>query len=129
MGEFRQRTVLQQKINQAFSAAQIKQSANRVAKLGPRADFLDISEALGCIAHIQYDDLKRYRRILTIPALIQRILTAAYRDALFHQPKPIPLRIKINNGRSHSIEVKTTESLITVTLTRPDPKTRASTRK
>jgi hypothetical protein len=122
MGAAAARTKLERNINRAFGAAQIRKSANRVAKLGPRADFLDISEALGCIAHIQYGNLKRYRRTLTIPQLIQRVLTAAYRDALFHEPKTIPLRIKINDGRNHSVEVKTTDRLITVALTRPDPK-------
>src|SRR5262249_15046305 len=98
MGGAAARTKLERNINRAFGAAQIRKSANRVAKLRPRADFLDISEALGCIAHIPFRDLKRYRRTLTIPPLIQRVLTAAYRDALFHEPKPIPLRIKINDG-------------------------------
>ena len=129
MGGAAQRTELERRINRAFGSSQIRSSARRVAKLGPRADFLDISEELGCIAHIPFGNLRRYRRILTIPPLIQRILTAAYRDALFHEPKPIPLRLKIVVGRSHSIEVKYTERLISVSLTRPDPKTDAKAKK
>jgi hypothetical protein len=122
MGGVRDRTKLERNLNRAFGAAQIKKSANQVAKLGPRADFLDISDALGCISHIPFRSLRRYRRVLTIPPLIRRILTAAYRDALFHQPKALPLRIKINVGRDHSIEVRTTDRSINVVLTRPDPK-------
>jgi hypothetical protein len=129
VGKARDRTKLERNINRAFGAAQIKKSANGVAKLGPRADFLDISEALGCISHIPYSSLRGYRRVLTIPPLIQRILTAAYRDALFHEPEALPLRIKINDGRSHSIEVKTSDRSIAVVLTRPDPKTDASTKR
>lgn len=124
MGGARDRIKLERNLNRVFSAAQIKKSANQVAKLGPHADFLDISEALGCISHIvPYGGLRRYRRVLTIPPLIRRILTAAYRDALFHQPKALPLRIKINVGPNHSIEVKTTDRSIIVVLTRPDHKT------
>ena len=120
MGEARDRTKLERNLNRAFGAAQIKKSANQVAKLGPRADFLDISEVLGCMSHIPFGSLRRYRRVLTIPPLIRRILTAAYRDALFHQPEALPLRIKINVGRDHSIEVRTTDRSIIVVLTRPD---------
>ena len=129
MGLARQRIDLERNINRAFGASQIRNSARRIARLGPRADFLDISNELGCIAHIPFGNLRRYRRILTIPPLIQRILTAAYRDALFHEPKPIPLRLKIIAGRIHSIDVTSTERLISVSLTRPDPKTNAKAKK
>jgi len=122
MGADVMRTKLERNLNRAFGAAQIKKSANRIAKLGARADFLDISDALGCMAHIPFGNLKRYRRVLTIPPFIQHALTAAYRDALFREPRPIPLRIRIVNGRTHSVEVKTTDRLINVRLTRPDPK-------
>jgi hypothetical protein len=113
----RDRTKIERNLNRAFGAAQIKKSANQVAKLGPHADFLDISEALGCLSGIPYGSLRRYRRVLTIPLLIRRILTAAYRDALFHQPKSLPMRIKINAGRDHSIEVRTTDRSVIVVLT------------
>jgi hypothetical protein len=129
MGAAAMRTKLERNLNRAFGASQIKKSANQVAKLGARADFLDISDALGCMAHIPFGNLKRYRRVLAIPPFIQRALTAAYRDALFREPRPIPLRIRIVNGRTHSVEVKTTDRLINVRLTRPDPKSEASTRK
>jgi hypothetical protein len=129
MGADVMRTKLERNLNRAFGAAQIKKSANQVAKLGARADFLDISDALGSMAHIPFGNLKRYRRVLTIPPFIQRVLTAAYRDALFREPRPVPLRIRIVNGRTHSVEVKTTDRLISVRLTRPDPKSEASTRK
>jgi len=104
-------------LNLAFRAAQIKKSANQVGKLGPRADFLDISEVLGCLSHIPYTSLRAFRRGLTIPPLIQRILTATYRDALFHQPQALPMRIKINSGREHSVDVKSTNRSISVVLT------------
>ena len=129
MGAAIMRTKLERNLNRAFSAAQIKKSANQVAKLGARADFLDISDTLGCMAHIPFANLKRYRGVVTIPPFIQRALTAAYRDALFREPRPIPLRIRIVNGRTHTVEVKTTDRLINVRLTRPDPKSEASARK
>jgi hypothetical protein len=111
------RNKIERNLNRAFSAAQIKKSANQVAKLGPRADFLDISEAVGALSDIQIGSLRRYRRVLTIPPLIRRILTATYREALFHQPKGLPLRIKINAARDHSIEVRSTDRSIVVVLT------------
>jgi hypothetical protein len=129
MGGAVMRTRLERNLNRAFGARQIKKSANRVAKLGSRADFLDISDALGCMAHIRFGSLNGYRRVLTIPPFVQRVLTATYRDALFREPKPVPLRIKIVNGRTHSVDVKTTGRLISVRLTRPDPKTVRSAKK
>jgi hypothetical protein len=122
MGGMARRKVLENKLNDVFGAKNIRSSANRLKKLGPRADFLDISEALGCLDHIRYINLRRYRGELTIPPLIQRVLTTAYREALFHKPKPIPLRIRIRAGRGNSVQLKTTDRLIAVVLTRPDPK-------
>jgi hypothetical protein len=113
----RDRNKIERNLNRAFGAAQIKKSANQVAKLGPRADFLDITEVVGALSGISFGSLRRYRRVLTIPPLIRRILTATYRDALFHKPKALPMRIKINAGRDHSIEVRSTNRSIAVVLT------------
>lgn len=90
--------------------------------LPPSADFLDISKALGVLDHLRISDFERYRKSLTIPTLIQHILTMTYRFALLDAPQPIPMRIGIVVGRSHSVEVERTDASISVVLTRPDPR-------
>lgn len=122
MGDLTNRTKLAANLNRAFSASQIAASAQIVKQLSPRADFLDISQALGALDHLQIGNLRRYRRRLTLPPVVQRILTATYRTALLTKPNPIPLRIQIKHGRRHSIEVNSTNTSISVVLTRPDPK-------
>lgn len=120
MGLARHRVALTRGLNRAFSAQNIEASAQTVRALPARADFLDISDALGVMPEQAHANLRRYRRALTLPPVVQRILTAAYKESLLHQPKPIPLRIQITPARRHSISVEYTDKLIKVVLNRPD---------
>jgi hypothetical protein len=122
MGDKANRQVLADRLNRAFSTAQIANSARTVKKLSPRADFLDISNALGALEHLKISNMRSYRARLALPPVVQRILTHTYRAALFNTPKPTPLRIQIKQGRRHSVAVGSTASSISVVLTRPDPK-------
>jgi hypothetical protein len=126
MGAADARQELVRDINEAFSAANIGRSAERVRANSPRGDFLDISEALGFLAKLHGGDVARYRRRLTFPPLIRRLLTTAYRAALFNKPNPIPMHIEINPSEDHSVRVSYTGQLISVVLTRPDPTPRGN---
>jgi hypothetical protein len=120
MGAASQRVRLTRALNQAFSAANIEASADRVRALPARADFLDISDALGVMSPAAHANLRRYRRTLSLPTVVQRVLTAAYKESLLNKPKPIPLRIQINRTPRHSISVEHSDKLIKVVLNRPD---------
>lgn len=120
MGDASHRVRLARGLNHAFSAANIEASAERVRALPARADFLDISDALGVMSEAAHANLRRYRRNLTLPTVVQRVLTAAYKESLLHKPKPVPLRIQINRAPRDSISVEYTEKLIKVMLNRPD---------
>jgi hypothetical protein len=122
MGGLVARPELVRKINRAFGARYIRESAAIVAKLPKSADFLDISVALGLLDHIHYTSLKKYRDSLTIPPLAQDILTATYRYSLFHKPAPVPMHMDIEVGRNAGVSVTAKDKLIEVLLTRPDPK-------
>jgi hypothetical protein len=120
MGAASQRVRLTRALNQAFSAANIEASADQVRALPARADFLDISDALGVMSPAAHANLRRYRRTLSLPTVVQRVLTAAYKESLLNKPKPIPLRIQINRTPRHSISVEHSDKLIKVVLNRPD---------
>ncbi len=120
MGRASHRVALAKGLNRAFNAQNVEASARTVKALPARADFLDISDALGVLSEGAHANLRRYRRALTLPMVVQRTLTAAYKESLLHEPKPIPLRIQITPARRHSISVEYTEKLIKVVLNRPD---------
>jgi hypothetical protein len=120
MGAASQRVRLTRALNQAFSAANIEASADRARALPARADFLDISDALGVMSASAHANLRRYRRTLSLPTVVQRVLTAAYKESLLNKPKPIPLRIQINRAPRHSVSVEHSDKLIKVVLNRPD---------
>ena len=120
MGKASHRVALARGLNRAFSAQNIEASAQTVKSLPARADFLDISDALGVLSQGAHANLGRYRRALTLPTVVQRTLTAAYKESLLHDPKPIPLRIEINPAPRHSVSVEYTEKRIKVVLNRPD---------
>jgi hypothetical protein len=108
-------------INKAFDRRNIRRTARRVARLGPQADFLTIFDDLGVIALVSRLELSAYRRVLKIPSLNRRILTAAFRAALFGTGGPTPLRFHIFSGDDEAVEVTTTDRLIDVVLIRVDP--------
>lgn len=110
---------LVENINQAFHPSNVAASARRVEHLS-RADFLTLSRELGILGEMSDRTFRRYRRNLTIPPLIQRILTLVHRAALFRNP-PSPMRIEINDATPPSIEITVTEQLISIRLNRPHP--------
>lgn len=121
MGAAAARTRLTSDINRAFSARNIANSAQQIRSQKPRGDFLDICDTLGFMQHLHRGNLPRYRRTLTLPMVVRRTLTAAFREALFHRPSPIPLKIAINHADEHSIHVTHSDKQISVVLNRPDP--------
>jgi hypothetical protein len=120
MGRASHRVALTRGLNRAFNAQNVEESAQRVKALPTRADFLDISDALGVLPDSAHANLRRYRRALTLPMVVQRTLTAAYKESLLNEPNPIPLRIQINPAPRHSVSVEYTEKQIRVVLNRPD---------
>lgn len=108
-------------INRAFSARNIAKTAKQLAYLPPEADWLDIFQALGVLAHVTTLDLADYRKVLKIPALNQRILTEVFRTSLFGKGGPTPLRFAIYSASKEGVEVTTTPRLIGVVLLRIDP--------
>jgi hypothetical protein len=122
MGAAANRRKLERDINRLFNAKNITATSNRLKrKFLRRGDFLDISKELGLLDKLDGGNFPRYRERLPIPLLIQQILTIAYREALFHKPKPIPMHISIRPSRKNSVDVKTTRNLISIVLTRPEP--------
>jgi hypothetical protein len=118
MGDFRLRSNLINDINQAFSAANIAATLNRLGTLSPRDDCLSIVDKLGFLTPIHGGDLRGYRRIVGIPLLHQRILTAAFRTALLNRPAPIALKIDIVTGQAEAVSVTTDQAGLTILLTR-----------
>ena len=108
-------------INQLFGPGRIAGTAKRVKKLPPDADVFDILHALGAFPWVKGKSVAPYRRSLPIPLVNQRILTAAFRAALFGDKKPTPLHFDIFSARVEAVEVKTTAKLIDVVLLRVDP--------
>lgn len=121
MGAAAARTRLTADINRAFNARNIANSAQQVRAQAPRGDFLDICDSLGFMQPLHRGNLPRYRRALNLPMVVRRTLTAAFREALFHRPAPIPLKIAINHADEHSIRVTHSDKRISVELNRPDP--------
>jgi hypothetical protein len=117
------RTTLVDNINTAFSPANIAESVARLERLSPRADFLSISRELGILGDMDEPTFRRYRRNLTIPRLIQQILTVTHRAALSRKP-PVPMHIEINDVTPPSIEITVTDQLISIRLNRPHPHSR-----
>lgn len=107
------------RVNNAFSAQNVANSAARVSNLR-NADFLTLSRELGILPELDAAGFRQYRRRITIPRVIQRILTLVHREALFRDT-PIPINIRINDTETSSIQVTVTEQLISVTLNRPAP--------
>jgi len=113
-------TDLVDNINRAFSQQNIAQSVARLAGISRRADFLTISRALDILPPMDNQVFRRYRQNITIPRVIQQILTNIHHYALFRQP-PTPMRIEINDVTPPSIEVTHTENMISIILNRPHP--------
>ncbi len=117
----KERQALIRNINDAFRRAKIRHTARRLKPLKARADFLDITNALGFLESFTGGDLARYRRDLTIPQHIRRFLTLAFRTSVLHEPDPIPLRITIVPGNVEAVELTVRDRRISIILTRSAP--------
>ena len=120
MSGFRRSDFIRQ-INIAFNAANIAATAQRLSNLRQRGDMLQILHELGILAIVTPKSLAAYRRELGIPRLNQKILTDAFRQALWGGTAPTPLRFQIWSGRQEAIEVTVTPRQIGVVLIRVDP--------
>jgi hypothetical protein len=118
-----QRTTLVRSINQLLGRRGIEATAARLAPLAARADFIDISHALGVLKPFAGDDVRGYRRSLAIPQHIQRFMTLAYRTALTER---IPVKLDIVTGPAESVRLDVTGKLMTITLVRPAAPARKS---
>jgi hypothetical protein len=113
-----QRQTLVRNINNAFSPKRIRTTAKRLKRLKAGADFLDITNALGFLKPFTPAGLSAYRRTLTIPSHIRRFLTLSFRTAILHKPYPMPLRIAIVVGKAEAAQLRVTDGLISLILTR-----------
>ena len=113
-----ERRTLVRKINSAFGPKRIRNTAKRLKPLKPRADFLDITNALGFLKPFTASGLGAYRRSLTIPLHIRHFLTLAFRTAILNEPRPMPLRITIVVGKSEGARLRVTDRLISIVLSR-----------
>src|SRR5919109_4675651 len=120
----RDRRDLVRNINTAFGAARVERTSRRLRQLrtlGPRADFLDITNALGFLDTFTGGDLARYRRELTIPEHVRRFVTLGFRTAVLNDAGPMPLRIAIVSGRAEAARIIVPDRLNSITMTRRDP--------
>jgi hypothetical protein len=115
------RVTLVRSINEAFSAANIRQTVERLSPLRPGADFLDICYSLGLLTPLIRTNLQGYRRDLTMPGITRRIMTTAFRHAVL---TPTPLQISIENGEAEAVKVTVKPDLIEVELIRAGPAVR-----
>jgi len=118
-------TPLVDNINRAFSPENIARSVARLEGISRRADFLTISRALDILPPMDERTFRRYRRNMTIPPVIQQILTLVHHMALFRDPLT-PMQIEINDVIPPSINVRVSDDLIYIILNRPHPHRRES---
>lgn len=112
------------KINELFGPGGVAATSRRVKRnkdLAPDADVFDILHALGAFPWVKGRSVDRYRKSLPIPLVNQRILTAAFRAAMFGDKAPTPLHFEIYSGRVEAVEVSTSAKRIDVVLLRVDP--------
>lgn len=114
------RETLVDNINSTFNRSNIANAVARLRGVSRRADFLTISRELDILGTMSQQTFRPYRRNLTIPRLIQQILTLTHRSALYADP-PIPMQIEINDAVPPSIEITFTDELISIKLNREAP--------
>ncbi len=117
MGTSFTRPTLVGNINTAFSARNISGTADSVAHLAAEADAFDIVHALGFFNLPSDAELAAYKADLKIPPLNKAILALAFQTAVASK---IPLSFAIVGGHAESVQVTTSDSLISVVLTRID---------
>ncbi len=121
-----QRRTMVRSLNQAFGRGAIEATVARLTPLGARADFLDISDALGVLEPFTRGDLRGYRRSLSIPMHMQRFVTLAFRTAVTER---IPLKLDIVTGPRESARLDISERQISLTLIRAELPSAGRTRR
>ncbi len=104
-------------INRAFSARNIEDTATRVAHLAADADAFDYVHALGFFNLPSDAELAAYKADTNIPPLNKAIMAMAFQTAIAGK---IPLSFAIIGGHAEAVQVTTSDSLISVVLTRID---------
>ena len=104
-------------INHAFHPERIGTTAEKVASLAPGADAFDIVHALGLFQLPSDDELVKYRADLQVPELHKSILGLAFNASIAGK---VPLHFSIVTGHAEMISVSTSDTLISVALTRID---------
>ncbi len=104
-------------INRAFHPDSIGETADKVAHLAAEADAFDIVHTLGLFNLPSDEELVQYREDLQVPALHKAVLALAFKTSVESR---IPLHFAIVSGHAEMVQVSTSDSLITVVLTRID---------
>lgn len=117
MGTSFTRPTLVGNINTAFSARNIEDTVSRVAHLAADADAFDFVHALGFFNLPSDAELAAYKADLKIPPLNKAILALAFQTAIANK---IPLTFAIIGGHAESVQVTTSDTLVSVVLTRID---------
>ena len=108
---------LLEKINTAFNAENIRESARKVAHLPPEADAFEIVHALELFDMPRRATLTSYRRNTKIPDVILAVLGTAFRHAVAAK---VPLSFSVVAGHAFGASVTVAPHLISVHLTRID---------
>jgi hypothetical protein len=117
MGTGFARASLVNRINTAFAADKLADTAGKVAPLGPDADAFALIHESAEFRLAPGMTLEQYRDSLPIPDLNKSILTAAFQYSVAQH---IPLSIAIESGKEEMISVTTSATAIAVVLTRVD---------
>jgi|GEM_PF-3840358 len=104
------------RVNDAFHADNIATTA-AAATTAPDADALDIVHSLGLFQLPSQAALEAYRAQLGIPPLNLAIMTLAFRESVQNK---IPLSFTVASGHAEAVQVATSDTLISVVLTRVD---------
>ena len=104
-------------INRAFQPSRISETADRVAHLAAEADAFDIVHTLGLFNLPSDAELAAYRADLKVPALNKAVLGIAFKHAVATKT---PLHFSIVSGHAEMVSVSTSDTLISVVLTRVD---------
>jgi hypothetical protein len=104
-------------INHAFHADRIGETSDKVAHLATEADAFDIVHSLGLFKLPSDEDLAKYREDLQVPALHKAVLALSFKTAV---ESKIALHFAIVTGHAEMVQVSSSDTLITVVLTRVD---------
>ena len=112
-------------INRSFHSRNVGKTAKKLMPhLDAGADVFDLVHSLGFLDEdmkaSRAEHVSHYKAHHPMPFLHKRILTLAFRTALLHRPRPIPLELDIVSGTAESIAVTASSKSVKVVLTRDD---------